>query len=87
MMINIFVWLLFGVLAGFAVSRLSSRRMPDNVIINSIAGVLGAMVAGFVFLIFDVTPLNAVNIWGIVIALAGALVSISLVQILVRRMI
>jgi uncharacterized membrane protein YeaQ/YmgE (transglycosylase-associated protein family) len=87
MMINIFLWLLFGVLAGFAVSRLSSRRMPDNVIINSIAGVLGAMVAGFVFLIFDVTPLNVFNIWGIIVAFVGALVGISLVQILVRNLI
>ena len=86
-MINIFLWLLFGVLAGFAVSRLSSRRMPDTIITNSVAGVLGAMVAGFVFLIFDVTPLNVVNIWGGIIALAGALAGISLVQLLVQRLI
>jgi uncharacterized membrane protein YeaQ/YmgE (transglycosylase-associated protein family) len=86
-MINIFLWLLFGVLAGFVVSRLSNRIVPDTIIINSIAGVLGAIVAGFVFLIFDVTPLNTVNIWGSIIALAGALVGISLVQILVRRLI
>jgi uncharacterized membrane protein YeaQ/YmgE (transglycosylase-associated protein family) len=87
MMINIFLWLLLGIMTGFVVSRLSSRHMPDTIITNSVAGVLGAMMAGFVFLIFDVTPLNAVNIWSIVIALAGALVSISLVQMLVRRMI
>ncbi len=54
---------------------------------NSVAGVLGALVAGFVFLIFDVTPLSTINIWGIIIALAGALVGISLAQILVWRLI
>ncbi len=86
-MMNIILWLLFGALAGFVVSRLSNRLLADNIIINSVAGVLGAMVAGFVFLIFDVTPLNTINIWGIIIALAGALVGISLAQMLVRRLI
>jgi uncharacterized membrane protein YeaQ/YmgE (transglycosylase-associated protein family) len=86
-MVNIFVWLLFGILAGFIVSRLSSRLMLNSLMLNSVAGVLGAMVAGVVFLIFDVTPLNAVTIWGIVVGLAGALLGISLVQILVRRLI
>jgi uncharacterized membrane protein YeaQ/YmgE (transglycosylase-associated protein family) len=86
-MINIGLWLLFGVLAGFIVSRLSNRLMPGNIILNSVAGVLGAMIAGFVFLIFDVTPLNAINFWGVVIALAGALVGISLIRMIVRGLI
>jgi uncharacterized membrane protein YeaQ/YmgE (transglycosylase-associated protein family) len=86
-MMNIVLWLLFGVLAGLVVSRLSSRLLADNIIINSVAGVLGALVAGLVFLIFDVTPLSTINIWGIIIALAGALVGISLAHIFVRRLI
>jgi uncharacterized membrane protein YeaQ/YmgE (transglycosylase-associated protein family) len=83
-MINICLWLLFGVLAGFIVSRLSNKVMPDNIVLNSVAGVLGAMIAGFVFLIFDVTPLNTINFWGVVIALAGALAGVSLIQMIVR---
>jgi uncharacterized membrane protein YeaQ/YmgE (transglycosylase-associated protein family) len=86
-MINISLWLLFGVLAGFIVSRTSNRLMPDNIVLNSVAGVLGAMIAGFVFLIFDVTPLNVINIWGIIVALAGALLGISLIQMIVRGLI
>ena len=86
-MINICLWLLFGVLAGFIVSRLSNRIMPDNMILNSVAGALGAMIAGFVFLIFDVTPLNAINIWGVIVALVGALAGISLIQMIVRGLI
>jgi uncharacterized membrane protein YeaQ/YmgE (transglycosylase-associated protein family) len=86
-MINMLLWLLFGVLTGLVVSRLSNRRMLDTIIMNSIAGVLGAMIAGFVFLIFDVTPLNLVNIWASIFAFAGAVVGISLVQVLVRNLI
>jgi uncharacterized membrane protein YeaQ/YmgE (transglycosylase-associated protein family) len=83
-MINIALWLLFGVVAGFIASRLSDQLLPDYIVMNSAAGVLGAMLAGFIFLLFDVTPLNAVNIWGIIIAITGAIASIALVQVLVR---
>lgn len=83
-MINIALWLLFGVLAGFVASRLSNRLVPDNLILNTVAGVLGAMIAGFVFLIFDITPLDAVNLWGIIVALGGAIGGISLAQMIVR---
>jgi uncharacterized membrane protein YeaQ/YmgE (transglycosylase-associated protein family) len=87
MMINIFLWLLFGVLAGFVASRLSNQLVPDNLILNSVAGVLGAMIAGFIFLIFDVTPLDAVSLWGIIAALGGAIGGIALTQMIVRDLI
>jgi uncharacterized membrane protein YeaQ/YmgE (transglycosylase-associated protein family) len=87
MMVNIFLWLLFGILAGVIASRLSDRCLPDNIVMNTVAGVLGAMLAGFIFLIFDVTPLNVVSIWGIISALIGAVAGISLVQMLVRNLI
>jgi uncharacterized membrane protein YeaQ/YmgE (transglycosylase-associated protein family) len=86
-MINIGLWMVFGVLAGFVVSRLSKRLAPDHLIVNSVAGVLGAMIAGFVFLIFDVTPLEAISVWSIIVALGGALGGIWLAQMLVRGLI
>jgi uncharacterized membrane protein YeaQ/YmgE (transglycosylase-associated protein family) len=86
-MINICLWLLFGVLAGFVVSRLSKRLAPDNLIVNTVAGVLGAMIAGFAFLIFDVTPLDAISLWSIIVALGGAIGGISLAQMIVRDLI
>ena len=45
-MINVYLWLLFGFLAGFIVSRLSNRLVPSSIIINTVAGVLGATLAG-----------------------------------------
>ena len=86
-MINITLWLVFGVLAGAVTSRLSRRLAPDNLILNSIAGVLGSMIAGFVFLIFDVTPLDAISLWSIIVALGGAIGVISLLQMIVRGLI
>lgn len=86
-MINVYLWLLFGFLAGFIVSRLSNRLVPSSIIINTVAGVLGATLAGATFLIFDVTPLDAVSLWGILVALVGAFIVISLVRIIFRHLI
>jgi uncharacterized membrane protein YeaQ/YmgE (transglycosylase-associated protein family) len=86
-MINVFLWLLFGFLAGFIVSRLSDRLVPSYIIINCVAGVLGAALAGVIFLIFDVTPLSAVSMQGMLVALVGAFVVISLVRVIFRHLI
>ena len=53
--------------------------------LNSVAGILGALMGGIVFLIFDTAPLDALSIGGSICALVGAILVISLVQIMFRR--
>jgi uncharacterized membrane protein YeaQ/YmgE (transglycosylase-associated protein family) len=86
-MITLCLWLLAGVLAASAASRLSSALAPDDIVVNSIAGILGALLGGVVFLIFDITPLHALNLWGFVIALVGAVIAISLVRLVAQRLV
>lgn len=81
-MANILMWLLFGLLAGVAISRLSDRLAPGIMIINCVAGMLGATLAGVMLLIFDATPLNALSIWSLIAAVAGALVVTVLVRLI-----
>lgn len=85
-MITLCLWLLAGVLAASVASRLSSALVPDDVVVNSIAGVLGALLGGVVFLIFDITSSHTINLWGFVIALVSAVVSISLVRLVYQRL-
>jgi uncharacterized membrane protein YeaQ/YmgE (transglycosylase-associated protein family) len=84
-MINVFVWLLFGALAGGVASRLTSPLLPITTVRNSAAGIVGALMGGIVFLIFDTMPLNTVSLGGIVCALIGALLVIVLVTITFRH--
>jgi uncharacterized membrane protein YeaQ/YmgE (transglycosylase-associated protein family) len=84
-MINVLVWLLFGVLVGNVVSRLGRSFTPITIVLNSIAGIMGALMGGIVFLIFDTAPLDALSFGGFVCALVGALLMIGLVQIMFRR--
>jgi uncharacterized membrane protein YeaQ/YmgE (transglycosylase-associated protein family) len=84
-MINVVVWLLAGVLAGGVASRLMDSLTPTNAVLNSVVGILGALMGGIVFLIFDTAPLDALSIGGSICALVGAILVISLVQIMFRR--
>lgn len=80
-MINICLWLLAGSLAASAASRLPSALAPDDVVVNTIAGTLGALLGGVVFLIFDITSLHTLNLWGFVIALFSAVIAILLARL------
>jgi uncharacterized membrane protein YeaQ/YmgE (transglycosylase-associated protein family) len=84
-MINVLVWLLFGVLLGSMASRLTHPLTPLTIVLNSIAGIMGALMGGIVFLIFDTTPLNTVSLGGVVCAIVGAMLVIVLVSIMFRR--
>jgi uncharacterized membrane protein YeaQ/YmgE (transglycosylase-associated protein family) len=53
--------------------------------LNSVAGIMGALMGGIVFLIFDTTPLDTVSLGGIASALVGALLIILLVRIMFRH--
>lgn len=79
-MLNLCLWLLAGALAGGVASRMPSALAPDDVVINCIAGILGALLGGVVFLVFDITSLHTVNLWGFVIALGSAVITIMLAQ-------
>jgi uncharacterized membrane protein YeaQ/YmgE (transglycosylase-associated protein family) len=84
-MINVLAWLVFGGLVGLTASRLV-RISPAGVpLLQIIAGCLGALVGGVIFLIFDTTPLDVFNAWGLAVALVGAAVIIGLVHMMVRR--
>jgi uncharacterized membrane protein YeaQ/YmgE (transglycosylase-associated protein family) len=84
-MINVLVWLLFGALAGWVASRTVISDRESSTGLNIVAGSLGALIAGVVFLIFDTSPLHVFNVWGLVVALAGAILVIVFVRILLGR--
>lgn len=84
-MINVLAWLVVGGLAGLTASRLVRTSQAGVPLLQIIAGSLGALVGGVIFLIFDTSPLNVFNAWGLAIALIGAAVIIGVVHMMVRR--
>jgi uncharacterized membrane protein YeaQ/YmgE (transglycosylase-associated protein family) len=84
-MINVLIWLLFGVLVGWAASRMVRLAEVNDTFLNAIAGSMGALIGGVVFFIFDTAPLDSFSPWGFVCAIVGAIVTIGIAHIVVRR--
>jgi uncharacterized membrane protein YeaQ/YmgE (transglycosylase-associated protein family) len=84
-MINILAWLLAGILTGLLSNRVARPLPSGGAVLHAVAGVMGALAGGVVFLIFDSTPLYAFNPWGMVVALLGAVVMIALAQIVIGQ--
>jgi uncharacterized membrane protein YeaQ/YmgE (transglycosylase-associated protein family) len=84
-MINVLVWLLSGGLVGWAVSWLTRPFQESVLLLQIVAGSLGALVGGVIFLIFDTAPLNIFNVLGLAVALIGAMVVIGVAHVLIRR--
>jgi uncharacterized membrane protein YeaQ/YmgE (transglycosylase-associated protein family) len=84
-MINVLIWLLFGALVGWVASRLMRSIQANDAFLNAVAGGMGALIGGVVFFIFDTAPLDIISLWGLVCAIVGAIVTIGMAHIVVRR--
>jgi uncharacterized membrane protein YeaQ/YmgE (transglycosylase-associated protein family) len=86
-MINICLCLLAGALVGGAASRLPSALAPDDLVVNIVVGMLGALLGGVVFTIFNSRSLHDMSLWAFVIALFSAGIAILLARLTFRRII
>jgi len=84
-MINIVAWLIFGLLTGLAANALVKPATGDISVLTLTAGVLGALIGGIVFLIFDTAPLATFNLWGMLVAIVGAGMLIGLARTVLGR--
>ena len=84
-MINVLVWLLVGGLVGFATTHLLRSSEEGTPLVQIIAGGLGALVGGVIFLIFDTTPLHVFTIGGVMVALVGAVAILTVMHLTMRR--
>jgi uncharacterized membrane protein YeaQ/YmgE (transglycosylase-associated protein family) len=84
-MINVLIWLLFGLLVGWIASRMVHWVAVNDTFLNALAGSMGALIGGVIFFIFDTTPLTNFSLWGFVCAIVGAIVTIGIAHIVVRH--
>jgi uncharacterized membrane protein YeaQ/YmgE (transglycosylase-associated protein family) len=83
--INVLTWLLLGSLAGLMGGHLARSIQNGLPFLQIVAGCLGALIGGAVFLIFDTAPLHTFNAWGSLAALLGAALIIGAVHATIGR--
>lgn len=81
---NFILWILFGALVGWLASIVMKTDAQQGWLINIIVGVVGAFVGGLVFQMFGAQGVTGFNIYSILVATIGAIVSLAIVKAVVR---
>ena len=66
-------WIVLGLLAGFIGSKIVNKR-GEGVFLDIVLGVVGAIVGGWVFSIFGASGTTGLNLYSLLVAVAGAIV-------------
>jgi uncharacterized membrane protein YeaQ/YmgE (transglycosylase-associated protein family) len=70
---SILAWIVLGLLAGFIGSKLINKR-GDGFFLDIVLGVVGAVVGGWVFQFFGAAGVTGLNLYSLLVAVAGAVI-------------
>jgi uncharacterized membrane protein YeaQ/YmgE (transglycosylase-associated protein family) len=80
---SILAWIVLGLIAGFVGSKLVNRT-GEGLIMDIVLGIVGAVVGGWLAGFLGLAGVSGVNLYSILIAIAGAVV-VLLVYHAIRR--
>lgn len=82
---NILGWIVLGGIAGWIASMITGRNDQMGCITNIAAGIVGAIVGGWIFSFFGDAPVTAFNWVSLVIAVVGAVVVLAIINLIFGR--
>jgi uncharacterized membrane protein YeaQ/YmgE (transglycosylase-associated protein family) len=82
---GILSWIVLGGIAGWLASIVMKRNNQMGLIANIIAGIVGAVVGGWVFSLFGGTGVTGFNLPSLVVAFVGAVIVLAVVNLLFGR--
>ncbi len=72
---NLLLWIILGLLAGWLAS-IVTKTSRQNVLMDMILGILGALIGGFIMNILGFSGITGFNIYSIIVAIIGAVILI-----------
>ena len=82
---NIFVWIIFGAIAGWIASIITGRNKQMGAIANIVVGIIGAFLGGYIMDFFGVEGVTGFNFQSLLVAIVGAVVLLFIVGLLFGR--
>jgi uncharacterized membrane protein YeaQ/YmgE (transglycosylase-associated protein family) len=70
---SIVAWIILGLIAGFVASKIVNRT-GEGLLLDIVLGVIGALVGGWLFRAFGMRGVTGLNLYSLVVAVAGAIV-------------
>jgi len=81
----LFVWLLFGAIAGYVASLIAGRPGRYGLVGDIVVGLLGSVIGGYLFSLLDIGPGVGGWIGSLIVAVVGAVVLIFALRALAPR--
>ena len=81
---SILAWIVLGLIAGFIASKIVNKQ-GSGLILDIVLGVVGAVVGGFIFNMMGASGATGLNLYSLLVAVAGAIVVLLLYHAVVRR--
>jgi uncharacterized membrane protein YeaQ/YmgE (transglycosylase-associated protein family) len=82
---SIIGWIVLGAIAGWLASIVTGRNAQMGCIANIIAGVVGALIGGFIFSAFGGEPVTGFNIYSLIVAFVGAVIVLAIWNVISGR--
>ena len=82
---SIISWIVLGGIAGWLASIITKRNDQMGCITNIIAGIIGAVVGGWVFSWFGGTSVTGFNLTSLLVALVGTIIVLAIVNLIFGR--
>jgi uncharacterized membrane protein YeaQ/YmgE (transglycosylase-associated protein family) len=70
---GIISWIILGLIAGFVGSKIVDSQ-GQGFWLNIALGIVGALVGGFIFGLFGASGVTGLNVWSMIVAIAGSIV-------------
>lgn len=81
---SVIVWIVLGLIAGFIASKIVNRT-GEGLIRDILLGIVGALVGGWLFRAFGMHGVTGLNLYSLVVAVAGAIVFLLIYHLLFSR--
>lgn len=79
---NILLWIIFGAIAGWVATLLSSSTGSKGLVGNFIIGIIGSFIGGYVFSLFGGEGVTGFNIYSLLVAVIGAVITLGIVRLI-----
>jgi uncharacterized membrane protein YeaQ/YmgE (transglycosylase-associated protein family) len=80
----VIAWIVVGLVAGFIASKIVNKT-ADGIVLNVMLAVVGALVGGFFFQKFGLAGVSEVNLYSILVTVAGAIFVLVVFHAFLRR--
>ena len=70
-------WIVLGLIAGFIASKIVNQQ-GEGVFLDIVLGIVGSIVGGLVFRFFGAAGVSGVNLYSLIVAVIGAIITLLL---------